>query len=194
MMGRLLGEDVELCTEFDPELPRTLTDRGQMEQVLLNLAVNARDAMPHGGTLVIRTRHVRPDDVAALGRDLAPRSYALLSVRDTGTGMPPEVAEQIFEPFFTTKPLGEGTGLGLSTVYGIVRQTEGDIWVDTTPGQGSTFTVVLPASDGVDQPAATMAAPAVSSGGSETILLVEDEDTVRRLARRLLTSRGYNVV
>ena len=145
MLARMLGEDVVLSTAFDPELGPTLADPTQIEQVVLNLALNGRDAMPNGGSLAIRTapfelgeHDERPHP------DLEPGSYVTLSVRDTGIGMEPDLVEKVFEPFFTTKGVGEGTGLGLATVDGIVSQSGGVIWVESTPGEGTTFTVCLP--------------------------------------------------
>ena len=145
MLARMLGEDVVLSTEFDPELGPTLADPTQVEQVILNLALNARDAMPEGGSLVIRTAplELRADDHRP-HPDLEPGSYVTLAVRDTGAGIAPELVEKVFEPFFTTKAVGEGTGLGLATVHGIVSQTGGVIWVESTLGKGTTFTVCLP--------------------------------------------------
>jgi two-component system cell cycle sensor histidine kinase/response regulator CckA len=193
MLRRLMGEDVELRTALDPALGRTMTDGGQMQQVLINLVVNARDAMADGGMVTITTRNVEPGEVAGMERDVAPGAYVLLAVGDTGTGMSAEVAEHIFEPFFTTKGLGKGTGLGLSTVYGIVTQMGGSIWVETGPGRGSTFTVLLPRTEQHAEGAAAPR-PATALAGTETILLVEDEAMVRRLARRNLQSQGYTVL
>ena len=145
MLGRMLGEDVLLSTELDPELGPTLADPTQLEQVVLNLAINARDAMPDGGRLVLRTQRLELGEDDELPHpDLAPGGYVTLVVRDSGTGIDPSLAEQIFEPFFTTKDVGEGTGLGLSTVHGIVSQSGGAIWVDSAPGEGTRFTVCLP--------------------------------------------------
>ena len=145
MLARMLGDDVVLSTEFDPEVAPTLADPTQVEQVLLNLALNARDAMPNGGRLVIWTAHFELGEHDERPHpDLEPGSYVTLAVRDTGVGMAPDLVEKIFEPFFTTKGIGEGTGLGLATVHGIVSQSGGVIWVESTPGEGTTFTVCLP--------------------------------------------------
>ncbi len=183
--NRVIGEDVELQTHFDSRIGAIKADPGQVEQVIMNLAVNARDAMPRGGRLEIRTEKAC----------LAGGGAVKLVVRDTGAGMTPEVKERIFEPFFTTKELGKGTGLGLSTVYGIVKQSGGEIAVESEPGKGSVFTIHFPVSE--------EAAPEVSSQSAEaglrlrervTVLLVEDEAGVRRLVRRMLVERGYRVL
>ena len=145
MLKRMLGEDVLLSTALDPELGPTLADPTQLEQVVLNLAINARDAMPKGGSLVLRTEGVEfGEDDELPHPDLVPGSYVTLIVRDTGGGMDPSLADQVFEPFFTTKDVGEGTGLGLATVHGIVSQSGGAIWIDSTLGEGTCFTVCLP--------------------------------------------------
>ena len=145
MLARMLGEDVVLSTAFDPELGPTLADPTQVEQVVLNLALNARDAMPNGGSLVLQTAPLQLREYDESPQpDLEPGSYVTLAVRDTGIGMAADLIEKIFEPFFTTKAVGEGTGLGLATVHGIVSQSGGVIWVDSTPGEGTTFTVCLP--------------------------------------------------
>jgi CheY-like chemotaxis protein len=165
-----------------------------MEQVLINLVVNARDAMPAGGTLTISTRNLEPDAVHAIAPDLGTRQCVLLSVSDTGTGMTPEVRDHIFEPFYTTKGPGTGTGLGLSTVYGIVKQMEGHIQVETEPDAGTTFSVLLPQAENSAEPDLAPRQPAAASTGSETVLLVEDEAMVRRFARRVLQSQGYTIL
>jgi PAS domain S-box-containing protein len=201
MLARLIGEDVRVETRAAPELPAVLADAGQMEQVLLNLAVNARDAMPGGGRLCIETAECRVDDGTWADaapddprREVPPGAYVTLAMSDTGTGMPPEVAARVFEPFFTTKPLGRGTGLGLSTVYGIVTQSGGHVCVHSVPGEGSTFTLFLPRVSSA--PCAAAAAPAAPAParGSESVLLVEDEEVVRALARRTLERQGYTVI
>jgi signal transduction histidine kinase len=152
MLSRMLGEDVLLSTSLDPQLGPTRADPTQLEQVVLNLAINARDAMPDGGSLLLRTTQLELGEDDELPHpDLAPGSYVTLAVRDTGVGIQPSLAEQVFEPFFTTKDVGEGTGLGLSTVHGIVSQSGGAIWLDSTPGEGSCFTVCLPVAG--DEPA-----------------------------------------
>jgi two-component system, cell cycle sensor histidine kinase and response regulator CckA len=145
MLTRMLGEDVVLSTALDPELGPTLADPTQLEQVVLNLALNARDAMPNGGSLSLRTKRLEiGEDDELPHSDLVSGAYVTLTVRDTGTGIDPSLAEQVFEPFFTTKDVGEGTGLGLSTVHGIVSQSGGAIWMDSTLGEGTCFTVCLP--------------------------------------------------
>ena len=194
MMRRLIGENIRLTTSLSPDLGSTRADAGQLEQVIMNLAVNARDAMERGGQLTIETANVELDaayassDVAvALG------PYVMLAVSDTGTGMSPEVQARIFEPFFTTKAKGHGTGLGLATIYGIVKQNNGSIWVRSEAGHGTTFKVYLPRVNERPQAVAPPTRPAVR-GGNETVLLVEDNDLVRGLARSVLTRNGYNVV
>ena len=145
MLKRMLGEDVLLSTTLDPELGPTLADPTQLEQVVLNLALNARDAMPKGGSLVLRTQRLELGEDDELPHpDLVPGLYVTLTVRDTGVGMDQSLADQVFEPFFTTKDVGEGTGLGLATVHGIVSQSGGAIWIDSAPGEGTCFTVCLP--------------------------------------------------
>src|SRR5687767_725626 len=169
MLARLIGEDVELRVDLAPELGCVLGDVGQLQQVLLNLAVNARDAMPRGGVLTVETRNVRASATSA-------PTEVVLCVSDTGVGMPPEVQSHIFEPFFTTKAAGMGTGLGLSTVYGIVTQSAGYINVSSVLGSGSRFEIHLPCVQ--SHPAArTVVDPRPASKGSETILLVEDEES-----------------
>jgi PAS domain S-box-containing protein len=189
MLRRLLGEHIELATAIEPALWTVRADAGQLEQVIVNLAVNARDAMPDGGRLTLATANVHADPVER--PDLAPGDWVSLSVSDTGRGMPPDVLAHLFEPFFTTKAVGKGTGLGLSTVYGIVRGNGGQIRVQSAPGEGSTFTVLLPRVEGEAAPVRVVAA---ADGGRERILLVEDEPGVRRLAKRILERRGYTVV
>jgi two-component system cell cycle sensor histidine kinase/response regulator CckA len=190
MLGRLIGEDIELITRLEPQLGRIRADPNQLEQILLNLAINARDAMPDGGTLVIETANAEPPEEWAN----PPAETVVLVVRDSGSGMDESVQRHIFEPFFTTKEMGKGTGLGLATVYGIVKQSEGYITVDSRPGQGATFKVFLPRVEGLAETAARTQALAASARGSETILLVEDEVSVRRLARRVLHGQGYTVI
>ena len=195
LMRRLIGEDVDLRTELGARLGHVKADRGQLEQVIVNLVVNARDAMPRGGRLTIETGNVELDEeYVSLHGSVIPGRYALLAISDTGVGMDAETIRQIFEPFFTTKGPEKGTGLGLATVYGIVKQSGGNIWVYSEPGQGATFKVYLPL---VDEPLEPRTAPARAVeklGGSETILLVEDEASVRDLATRVLTHRGYRVL
>jgi CheY-like chemotaxis protein len=194
MLQRLIGEDIEIHT-MASATRRVKVDPGQIEQVLVNLAVNARDAMPQGGRLVIATANAALDE-DAVGRigGLLPGPYLLLSVADTGIGMDDETRQQVFEPFFTTKPQGQGTGLGLSMVYGIVQQHGGTIMVESAPGQGATFKIYLPC---VDDPVAEVGI-SVASGdaghGSETILVVEDETHVRVLVAQMLQVSGYTVL
>jgi CheY-like chemotaxis protein len=192
MLGRLIGEDIEIATLAGRDLPVVLADRAQVEQVVINLAINARDAMPTGGTLTIETGAARVD----AGGEVEPGRYAYLKVSDSGTGIEPDALEHIFEPFFTTKAVGFGTGLGLATVHGIVTQSNGFVRVDSEPGLGASFTVHLPAAEpdvaGVER--APPQEPASRMGGTETILLCEDEDSVRRLIELLLVSEGYTVL
>jgi PAS domain S-box-containing protein len=192
MMQRLLGEDIHLATELAPGLSPIKVDPGQIEQVIVNLAVNARHAMPAGGRLTIRTAAVKAGpDSPAPHKDVPAGSYVLLTVTDTGTGMDAETQARVFEPFFSTK--GEGTGLGLATAYGIVRQSAGHIFVDSAPGEGATFSIYLP----VTQEAGTVLPPSLAGlddTGTETILLVEDEDEVRRVLHQILTGKGYRVI
>jgi signal transduction histidine kinase/ActR/RegA family two-component response regulator len=194
MLGRLIGEDIALLTTPTPGLGRVKADRGQVEQVVMNLAVNARDAMPQGGRLILETANVDLDDEYVRRHVGArPGPHVMLAVSDTGTGIPREIQAQIFEPFFTTKEQGKGTGLGLATVYGIVKQSGGYIEVDSEPRQGTTFRIYLPrleAAVTVDR----SVRPAAAAGGTETILLVEDEEGVRELARDILRASGYTVL
>jgi PAS domain S-box-containing protein len=194
MLRRVIGEDITLQTDLPARVWPIHADPGQLEQMLMNLAVNARDAMPGGGTLRLRTANVTVDAAAQRRREgLAPGEYAAIYVEDTGAGIGPEVLPQIFEPFFTTKAPGHGTGLGLATVYGIVKQSGGFVYVDSTRGQGSCFTVLLPRTelDGEED----VPAPAVPlARGTETILLVEDEAALRSVARRMLERQGYTVL
>jgi two-component system cell cycle sensor histidine kinase/response regulator CckA len=194
MLGRIVGEDIELNTALRAERDDVLADPGQVHQVLMNLVVNARDAMPNGGRLILDTRNVdvRPEDVAE-DKDTARGPYVLLQVTDTGIGMDQETCRQIFEPFFTTKEAGKGTGLGLSTVYGIVRQSGGFVRVDSELGRGTVFKVYLPLAR-ADAPARISTPRPAHLHGSETILIVEDQNSVRALAAETLESYGYSVV
>ena len=194
MLRRLLGEDVELATRHEHGSWVVLADPSLMEQVLLNLAVNARDAMAGGGRLVIETRNVTLDAEACRARPaLRPGRHVLITVTDTGTGMTPDVKARLFEPFFTTKPRGKGTGLGLSTVFGIVRQSRGDVEVESAPGRGTTFRVWLPAAEETPE-IADATAPSASPARAVTVLLVEDEPAVRAVARNALTRSGHAVI
>jgi two-component system, cell cycle sensor histidine kinase and response regulator CckA len=194
MLTRVVGADVQVVTRLDAALPNVVADPGQIEQVLMNLVVNARDAMPSGGRLRIETAAADLDEHSVEHQEGARRGrHALLSVSDNGCGMDSETRKQIFDPFFTTKPVGQGTGLGLSTVYGIVKQSRGAIWVFSQPGHGTTVRIYLPATDAPIEQVPDRASPACT-GGNERILLVEDDKPVRELAARLLEETGYTVV
>jgi PAS domain S-box-containing protein len=196
MLRRLIGEDIELLTSLDSDLGLACADPGQIEQVIMNLVVNARDAMPSGGKLTIETGNVELDDsYVRQHANVKSGSYVMLAVSDTGVGMDAQTIARIFEPFFTTKEMGKGTGLGLATVFGIVEQSEGNIWVYSEPGQGTSFKVYLPRlkqgskADPDRRPARSSAAR-----GSGTILVVEDENSVRALSRSILSRAGYTVL
>jgi len=194
MLRRLLGPPVRLVTATDAALSFVMADPNQIEQVVLNLAVNSRDAMPQGGTLTIETRNVRIDEPYAHGATAVPTgSYVMLAVSDTGTGMNPDTLGRLFEPFFTTKEKGKGTGLGLSTVYGIVKQSQGHVIVYSEPGVGTTFKCYFPVSEVRRRVSRPMQAP-VEVRGSETILLVEDEAPIRLLATAALERLGYAIL
>ncbi|HXG12094.1 MAG TPA: PAS domain S-box protein [Gemmataceae bacterium] len=195
MFHRLIGEDITLKTVLDPRLHLVKADPSQLEQVLMNLVVNARDAMPEGGTLTIETHNVEVDDrYARAGSEIKPGSYVMLAVTDTGCGIDEKTKARIFEPFFTTKEVGKGTGLGLATVYGIVKQSGGHIEVESAPGRGTAFRIYLPqAGEAAPEPQAAPA-PATAPRGHETVLLVEDEEGVRALAREVLQESGYTVL
>jgi signal transduction histidine kinase len=194
MLQRVLGEEVALTLELAPDIASIRADPGQIEQVILNLVVNARDAMPDGGTLTIETRTVHLDAAyAAEHPGTRPGPHAMLAVRDTGIGMDESIRRRIFEPFFTTKAQGKGTGLGLSMVYGIVKQSGGSIWFHSEPGHGSRFTIYLPQVEGA--PAPRPVPPlAAAAPGHETVLVVEDEPPLRELAARILSAAGYTVL
>ena len=195
LLRRLIGEDINIVSSHGPELGSVRADRGQLSQVLLNLALNARDAMPEGGRLTIETARADFDKTTATAGVVIPAGpYLRLTVTDTGSGITPELLPHVFEPFFTTKEPGRGTGLGLSTVYGIVKQSNGYISVDSAPGRGAAFAVYLPRVDKPADPVAPAAANPTPAGGSETILIVEDEPAVREVLRRLLEQQGYNVL
>ncbi len=195
MLHRLLGEDITLTTRIAPDLGTVRADPGQLQQVVMNLAVNARDAMPQGGALRIEVANVELDEAYAKRHvPVTPGPYVLLSVSDTGVGMDAATQARIFEPFFTTKGAGRGTGLGLSTVYGIVKQSDGFIWPYSEPGQGTTFKIYLPR---VEEPAIRTRRtpePVIAAVGTETILLAEDDQAVRRVAERALALSGYHVL
>lgn len=198
LLQRLLGEMVTLTVKHGRSLGAVRADPGQLEQVIVNLVVNARDAMPRGGTVTIQTYAVSTAEVRKLGSDILPiTDYTALSISDTGTGIAPELLPKIFEPFFTTKDVGKGTGLGLSTVYGIVKQSGGFIFADSKPGAGTSFVIYLPVHRGEGSSAGSpvKAKPKpTETWGTGTILLVEDEDMVRAVAERALTRNGYTVV
>jgi CheY-like chemotaxis protein len=193
LLRRLIGEHIALVAAFDPEPVFVRADQGQLQQVIVNLSVNARDAMPGGGTLMLATARVDLEETFTAshpGSTVGP--HVRLLVSDSGTGMDAEVRRRVFEPFFTTKAVGKGSGLGLATVYGIVKQSGGYIDVESQPGHGSTFTLYLPRVPAATQP--VVEPPPPPRPGRETVLLVEDEPAVRALARRALSSFGYRVL
>ena len=194
MLPRLLGEDVEMVLELDPQVGTVRADRGQIEQVIMNLAVNARDAMPQGGRLTIATSNVALDASYYQGVEVPSGQYVLLAVGDTGIGMNAETQVHIFEPFYTTKEAGKGTGLGLATVYGIVKQSNGFIWVYSEPDKGSIFKIYLPRVDAAADSDESLQPVHAPSAGTETILLVEDEAALRNVCRVYLESKGYTVL
>jgi two-component system cell cycle sensor histidine kinase/response regulator CckA len=194
MLPRLLGDDVETVMELDPQIGTVRADRGQIEQVIMNLAVNARDAMPQGGRLTLATSNVALDASYYQGVEVPPGQYVLLAVSDTGIGMDAETQVHIFEPFYTTKEAGKGTGLGLATVYGIVKQSNGFIWVYSEPDKGSVFKIYLPRVDAAADSDENLQPVQVPSAGTETILLVEDEAALRNVCRVYLESKGYTVL
>jgi CheY-like chemotaxis protein len=194
MFQRIIGVDVQLILSCAPGLGRVRADPGSIEQVIMNLVVNARDAMPNGGTLTMETANVMIDEESArdhLGTSAGP--YVMLAVSDTGIGMDRATQARIFEPFFTTKEMGKGTGLGLSVVFGIVQQSGGSIWVYSEPGKGTSFKVYFPRVDGVVDEVRSAERP-TTLRGSETVLLVEDDDQVRAVARGILRRNGYHVL
>jgi CheY-like chemotaxis protein len=197
MLRPLLGEDIRLVTRLSAGLGGVEADYGQLEQVVMNLALNARDAMRGGGRLTIETLDVElPQGYAYrhVGIDIPAGLYVMLQVSDTGHGMTPEVKARLFEPFFTTKPATQNTGLGLATVYGIVAQSGGYLWVDSEPERGSTFNICLPRVEAEGELTEATASPLRSTRGCERILLVEDEDAVRSVAARVLLNQGYTVL
>jgi PAS domain S-box-containing protein len=195
MLSRLIGEDIQVVITLESALGSVRADAGQIEQVIMNLAVNARDAMPRGGRLSIETANVDLDNTYAQAHVTGqPGPYVMLAVSDTGIGMDDATRQRIFEPFFTTKEKGRGTGLGLSTVYGIVKQSGGYIWVYSEPARGTTFKVYLPRVQTPAEPLVVPESVSLPAGGNETILLVEDDASVRTLARKTLEARGYRVL
>jgi len=192
MLRRLIGEDIELATIPDPALGSVKADAGQIEQIVMNLAVNARDAMPGGGKLTMWTKNADLNGNNSGRCDVKPGPYVVLAVADNGIGMEKETLSHMFEPFFTTKPRGQGTGLGLATVYGIVRQSGGHIDVESKAAGGTTFKVYLPRVD--DHSEEVRAAVTGPAGGTETVLVIEDEEAVRHLACRILSAYGYKVL
>ena len=195
MLQRLIGEDIHLLTVLDAELWPVKVDPGQFEQVIMNLAVNARDAMPGGGKLTIETANVVLDEKYARRHvSVKPGPCVMLAVTDNGCGMDKETQSHLFEPFFTTKAKEEGTGLGLSTVYGIVKQSGGNIWAYSESGLGTTFKIYLPRVEEAVKTYKPKVVPTVSPGGSETILLVEDEEAVRAIVSKILQNKGYTVL
>jgi two-component system, cell cycle sensor histidine kinase and response regulator CckA len=195
MLARLLGEDIEIVTRLAADLSPVVADASQIDQVIVNLAVNARDAMPDGGVLTITTRNVTiSDTLYGMRRRIPLGEYALLEVSDTGVGMSAAVQARLFEPFFTTKGPGKGTGLGLATVYGVVKQSAGYVIVESAPGHGTAFRVYLPAVAAESVTEELRVAEKMSVRGVETILLIEDESAVRDIAHRILMRQGYVVL
>ncbi|MBI3653729.1 MAG: response regulator [Acidobacteria bacterium] len=195
MLARIIGEDIELLTVLEPALGKVKADPGQMEQIIMNLAVNARDAMPKGGKLTLTTANLHLDEGYALSHaEVKAGEFVLLTVSDTGSGMDKATQSRIFEPFFTTKELGKGTGLGLSTVYGIIKQSNGHIWVYSEPEHGTTFKIYLPCCEESATASNLREASESLRQGTETILLVEDEEALRQMVSRSLTMLGYTVL
>jgi CheY-like chemotaxis protein len=195
MLPRLIGEHIEYVFIPDPKLSAVKADPGQIEQVLMNLAVNARDAMPKGGTLTVRTSNVFMSEAEAAKRPpMSVGNYVRLCVTDTGHGMDEKTRAHIFEPFFTTKEVGKGTGLGLATVYGVVKQSGGFIWVESAPEKGATFEIYLPLASGPVMRVDAEPKLSIAQAGHETVLIVEDEPDVCELACRFLRVKGYSVL
>jgi CheY-like chemotaxis protein len=198
LIQRALGEAVTLSVELDPNLPPCRADAAQLEAALLNLAINARDAMPRGGTVTLSTQAAWLEPAQLVGNaDAKPGLHIALALRDTGTGMPPEVQERAFEPFFTTKPPGKGTGLGLSQVFGFIRQLGGHVAIDSSPGEGSVVTLFLPAT--AEAPAQKPGQPGpmperLRAVARATVLVVEDDERVREVAAETLRDAGFHVV
>ena len=194
MLKRLIGEDIDLKLSLADELDRVMADPGQIEQVILNLAVNARDAMPGGGKLTIETANVALDETYAQKHvGVHPGKYVMLAVTDTGCGMDKEVLSQIFDPFFTTKERGKGTGLGLATAYGIVKQSGGHIWAYSEPGRGTTFKIYLPQTEAIQEPRPDAEKKEATASGGEHVLVVEDEKNLRKMMKAMLSRLGYRV-
>jgi CheY-like chemotaxis protein len=195
LLRPLIGENIELNTQLANDLGRTRADAGQIEQVIMNLVVNSKDAMPDGGKLTIRTANVSLDDDHRREYSyIQPGPYVMLSITDTGHGMDKDTQSRIFEPFFTTKEKGKGTGLGLSTAYGIIKQSGGYIFAKSELNHGTTFSIYLPQVDDAAEPLDTERAAQFAAGGTETVLLVEDEESVRQLVRETLEAKGYKVL
>jgi two-component system, cell cycle sensor histidine kinase and response regulator CckA len=198
MLGRVLGDNIRVITQLESKLERVHADAGQLQQTILNLAVNARDAMPKGGTLTIETANVALTEEYRGRHDVVqPGEYVLLSVTDSGTGMTPQVQDRIFEPFYTTKPKGQGTGLGLATVYGIVKQSGGYIWLYSEMGKGTIFKIYFPRTDRSSRPQESIEGPKVTKPSAKltgTVLLVEDDPIVRELVRAFLEETGLTVL
>jgi two-component system cell cycle sensor histidine kinase/response regulator CckA len=195
MLRSLISENIELKTDLAENLAAARADPNQIEQVIMNLAINARDAMPDGGTVTIETGNVTLDDAYASQHvSVIPGEYVMLAVSDTGCGMDEKTKSRIFEPFFTTKPAGRGTGLGLSTVYGIVKQTGGNIWLYSEPGKGTTFKIYLPAIAALPEDIGKVAPAEAPRRGAGTVLVVEDDEQLRRLTHRALDAQGYTVL
>ena len=195
MLRRLIGEDIQLVTVLDQELWSVKVDPGMIEQVIMNLAVNSRDAMPNGGKLTIETANIIHDEnYASRHISMKPGYYVMVAVSDNGCGMDKETQSHLFEPFFTTKEKGKGSGLGLSTVYGIIKQSGGNIWVYSEPDQGTTFKIYLTRVEKTAKVYKPKTRPSMAPGGTETILLVEDEEAVRTMVSKILRNKGYMVL
>jgi signal transduction histidine kinase len=194
MLALVIGEYVDLETDLSPNLHKIFADPGQMEQVIMNLILNARDAMPAGGRIRIETANSEISERIGAEHGIRPGPSVTLSISDSGHGIDAQTLSRIFEPFFTTKEEGRGTGLGLNTVHRIVKESGGDIWVNSAPGEGATFTICLPRATQVTDNGDLSTSPRAPEAGSETLLLVEDEETVRKLLTHVLHKRGYQVI